>query len=137
MNGEDDFPQFLGPIVQWPRYGAAYAGEQFTISPVPTDDGRWLLTINDWSDSQTFYPTVVNAIDAALAIIKDSVDARRAGVAPESVQPAGGEAPAANRRQSRGRASSTNTKRGTNAKPGSTAKPRKTDSKPARRRATN
>ena len=85
MNSDEEYPQFTGPLVQWPKYGATYAEEQFVISPVPTDDGRWLLGINDWSDSNRLYPTVVAAIDAALAIIKDTVD-QRAVVPPATMQ---------------------------------------------------
>jgi len=76
---DDDYPQFSGPLVQWPKYGATYHGQQFTIGPVPTDDGRWVLSINDWTDQNQVYPSVVAAIDGALAVIKQSVDEREAG----------------------------------------------------------
>lgn len=83
MTGEeDDYPQFSGPLVQWPKYGATYHGEQFTIGPVPTDDGRWVLSINEWTDQNQAYASVVAAIDGALALIKQTVDAREAGAAP-------------------------------------------------------
>lgn len=82
--GDPDLPQFTGPLVQWPRYGATYHGESFTISPVPTDDGRWLLSINDWTDEANLHATVVQAIDAALAMIKDSVDRRPTAAATET-----------------------------------------------------
>ncbi len=73
----EEYPVFNGPIVQWPKYSAGYRGEVFTISPVPTDDGRWLLSINDWQDGQRVYQSVVEAIDGALEAIKESVDRRQ------------------------------------------------------------
>lgn len=89
MQHEDDYPEFAGPVVQWPRYSATYRGEQFVIAPVPTDDGRWLLSVNEWSDTQHFYPTILSAIDAAMAIIKESVDQRDAA-ASKPADPNGG-----------------------------------------------
>jgi hypothetical protein len=71
---DEEYPHFAGPIVQWPRYGASYRGRFFTIAPVPTDDGRWLIGIDNWTDTENLHATVVAAIDAALATIKDSVD---------------------------------------------------------------
>ena len=94
---DSEFPQFAGPLVQWPRYGASYRGETFTIAPVPTDDGRWVLSINEWTDSQNLHATVVQAIDAALSIIKDSVDRRQAdafaaaAAAPVEIETSDGE----------------------------------------------
>ena len=82
----DDLPRFDGPIVQWPKYGATYRGESFIISPVPTDDGRWLLSINDWTDYEHLHSTVIAALDAALGLIKDSVDRRTAGSGAETGQ---------------------------------------------------
>lgn len=83
---QQELPQFMGPLVQWPRYGATYRGETFTISPVPTDDGRWIVSINDWTDQARLHGSVVQAIDAALAMIKDSVDNRDAAQAPTPPQ---------------------------------------------------
>jgi hypothetical protein len=85
---DDDYPQFSGPLVQWPKYGATYHGQQFTIGPVPTDDGRWVLSINDWTDQDQVYPSVVAAIDGALAVIKQSVDEREAGSGVPDTPPA-------------------------------------------------
>jgi hypothetical protein len=84
MTSDQNEPQFTGPIVQWPKYGAVYCEQQFVIGPVPTDDGRWLLAINEWSDPNRFYPTVIAAIDAALSIIKETVDQESSAGSPES-----------------------------------------------------
>jgi hypothetical protein len=96
MTQDRELPQFIGPLVQWPRYGATYRGENFTISPVPTDDGRWMISINEWTDNQNFHPTVVAAIDAALAAIKQTVDHQASqGAAAPTPMPAAQPMPAA------------------------------------------
>ena len=62
------------------------------LDPVPTDDGRWVLSINEWTDQNQAYASVVAAIDGALALIKQTVDAREAGAAPADSIPATPEA---------------------------------------------
>ena len=60
--------------VQWPKYGATYRGQFYTIAPMPTDDGRWLLSIDGWTDESELHSTVIAALDAALERIKAFVD---------------------------------------------------------------